>query len=45
LNSLLKGTVDSIRPSGMPRSIFEDAWQREDARPIQRLEAEAATER
>jgi hypothetical protein len=41
LNSLLKGTVDSIRPSGMPRSLFQDAWQRDDAQPMQRLEAEA----
>jgi hypothetical protein len=33
LNSLLKGTVDSIRPSGMPRKRFEDAWARPDAKP------------
>lgn len=45
LNSLLKGTVDSIRPSRMPRSIFEDAWQRDDAQPLQRLEAESVAER
>lgn len=45
LNSLLKGTVDSIRPSAMPRSIFEEAWQREDAQPLHQLEPELAAER
>lgn len=31
LNSLLKGTVDSIRPSQIPRSLFDEAWERDDA--------------
>lgn len=34
LNSLLKGTVDSIRPSAIPRSTFEQAWARDDAQPL-----------
>jgi hypothetical protein len=38
LNSLLKGTVDSIRPSGMPRETFEQARARDDARPIAEAE-------
>lgn len=34
LNSLLMGTVDSIRPSAMPRTPFEEAWQRPEAQPL-----------
>lgn len=45
LNSLLKGTVDSIRPSGMPRSVFEEAWERTDVRPLRQLELTAVAER
>jgi hypothetical protein len=37
LNSLLKGTVDSIRPSEMPRDAFEEAWSRADATPLAEL--------
>jgi len=40
LNSLLQGTVDSIRPSSMPRARFEEAWAREDARPLAELRLE-----
>jgi hypothetical protein len=42
LNSLLKGTVDSIRPSQIPRSAFEEAWQRDDALPLLSYEPEDA---
>lgn len=38
LNSLLKGTVDSIRPSTIPRDFFEEAWSRPDARPCAAVE-------
>ena len=31
LNSVLAGTVDSIRTSEMPLDAFEDAWQSADA--------------
>jgi hypothetical protein len=34
LNSLLMGTVDSIRPSAMPRTPFEEAWRRPEAQPV-----------
>lgn len=34
LNSLLKGTVDSIRPSQIPRSLFDDAWHGSEARSL-----------
>lgn len=34
LNSLLAGTVESIRPSQLGRERFEEAWQREDVTPI-----------
>jgi hypothetical protein len=41
LNSLLQGTVDSIRPSSMPRSAFEEAWTREDALPLREVQPPA----
>jgi hypothetical protein len=34
INSLLKGSVDSIHPSQIPREPFETAWQRNDATPL-----------
>jgi hypothetical protein len=42
LNSLLQGTVDSIRPSSMPRKAFEEAWTREDAQPLAEVQLELA---
>ncbi len=42
LNSLLKGTVDSIRPSAMPRERFEAAWGRPDAMPCVAVTPSAA---
>jgi hypothetical protein len=42
LNVLLQGTVDSIRPSSMPRSTFEKAWTREDAQPLAEVQPEDA---
>lgn len=38
LNSLYKGTVDSIRLSKMPRDSFEVAWSSPDARPMEAFE-------
>jgi hypothetical protein len=40
LNSLLQGTVDSIRPSSMPRTVFDEAWTRDDARPLAEVQPE-----
>jgi hypothetical protein len=40
LNALLQGTVDSIRPSSMPRSAFEDAWTRDDAQSVADVQRE-----
>jgi hypothetical protein len=34
LNSLYKGTVDSIHSSSIPRTRFEEAWSSPDATPI-----------
>jgi hypothetical protein len=34
LNSLYKGTVDSIHSSSIPRTRFEEAWASSDATPI-----------
>ena len=42
LNALLQGTVDSIRPSSMPRTIFEEAWTRDDAQLLAEVQPEAA---
>lgn len=42
LNSLLQGTVDSIRPSSMPRGNFVEAWDRGDACPLAELQLEPA---
>jgi hypothetical protein len=39
LNSLLAGTVDSIRQSGMPRAPFEEAWESPDAQPCDAVQA------
>jgi hypothetical protein len=38
LNSLLAGTVDSIRESDMPHDPFVDAWERDDATALQDFE-------
>ena len=38
LNSLLAGTVDSIRESDMPRGPFTEAWERDDATTLQDFE-------
>jgi hypothetical protein len=42
LNTLLQGTVDSIRPSSMPRSAFEDGWTRDDAQLLADVQREIA---
>jgi len=42
LNSLLQGTVDSIRPSSMPRASYAEAWESEDALPLAELQLEPA---
>lgn len=43
LNSLLQGTVDSIRPSAMSRAPFDDAWSRDDAKLLAEVEAQTAS--
>lgn len=43
LNSLLKGTVDSIRPSRIPKLDFEEAWDQSGV-PLAQANLERPTE-
>jgi len=45
LNALLQGTVDSIRPSSMPRSAFDEAWTRDDVQLVTEVQPETGASR